>query len=98
MGFGATGGNGFVNTSTTLRRAMVKLPTMKIMVASGYYDLATPFAGADFTVNQLPLSRELRQNFVHAYYEGGHMFYLNPAAHEAFKRDVAEFFKRALNK
>ncbi|MBC8105699.1 MAG: peptidase S10, partial [Anaerolineae bacterium] len=72
-----TGGNGFLNVATTLRRAMTKLPTMKIMIGSGYYDLATPFAAADFTVNQMPLDKELRQNVVQKYYEGGHMFYLN---------------------
>ena len=93
-----TGGNGFLNVATTLRRAMTKLPTMKVMICSGYYDLATPFTAADFTVNQLPLNKELRQNVVQKYYEGGHMFYLNPAAHEALKKDADAFFDAALKK
>lgn len=91
-------GNGYLNVATTLRRAMTKLPTMKIMICSGYYDLATPFAAADFTVNQMPLNKELRSNFVQKYYEGGHMFYLNPAAHEQLKKDADAFFKAALAK
>jgi carboxypeptidase C (cathepsin A) len=77
---------------------MTKLPTMKVMVCSGYYDLATPFAAADFTVNQMPLDKELRRNIVQKYYEGGHMFYLNRAAHEALKNDMDEFFTTALKK
>lgn len=92
------GGNGYLNVSTTLRRAMTKLPTMKVMIASGYYDLATPFAAADFTVNQMPLDKQLRQNIVQKYYEGGHMFYLNRAAHEALQKDVVEFYDAALKK
>ncbi|CAN5428659.1 peptidase S10 [soil metagenome] len=91
-----TNGNGFLNVATTLRRAMTKLPAMKIMICSGYYDLATPFTAADFTVNQMPLDKSLRANFVQKYYEGGHMFYLNPSAHEALKRDVDEFYQTAL--
>ena len=46
----------------------------------------------------MPLNKELRQNIVHKYYEGGHMFYLNRAAHEALKKDVVEFYEAALTK
>jgi len=69
---------------------------MKIMIASGYYDLATPFAGADYTINQMPLSDALRKNITHAYYEGGHMMYLNEPSLAKLKRDLAEFYERAL--
>ena len=92
------GGNGYLNVATTLRRCMVKLPQMKVMVCSGYYDLATPFAGADYTINQLPLDEPLRKNVLHRYYEGGHMFYLNHSALEQLKKDLGEFFDTALSK
>ncbi len=94
--FGTQGG--YLNVSTTLRRAMTDLPQMKIMICSGYYDLATPFTAADFTVNQMPLSKELRANITQHYYEGGHMLYLNRSAHAELKKDVDEFYKRALSK
>jgi carboxypeptidase C (cathepsin A) len=92
------GGNGYLNVATTLRRAMTKLPNMKLMICSGYYDLATPFTGADFTVNQMPLNKELRANIVQHYYEGGHMLYLNHPAHAELKRDMEAFYNSALGK
>jgi carboxypeptidase C (cathepsin A) len=85
-------GSGYLNVSTTLRRAMLKVPTMKLMICSGWYDFATPFTAADFTVNQMPLG-QMRKNVVQHYYEGGHMLYLNHPSlvklHEDFKSFVA---------
>jgi carboxypeptidase C (cathepsin A) len=68
------------------------------MLASGYYDFATPFTAADYTINQMPLSDVLRKNITHGYYEGGHMMYLNEPSLAKLKRDLAKFYQRALEK
>ena len=86
-------GSGYLNVSTTLRECMTKVPGMKVMLASGYYDLATPYLAADYTLNQMPLSRELRANISHSYYEGGHMMYLNQPSLEKLKTDLAKFYE-----
>ena len=65
------------------------------MIASGYYDLATPFAVADYSVNQMPLSKDLRANVTQKYYDGGHMLYLNRPALEQLKNDLREFYSQA---
>ncbi len=88
-------GSGYLNVATTLRECMTKVPSMRVMLASGYYDLATPFTGADYTVNQMPLSDDLRKNISHSYYEGGHMMYLNRPSLEKLKRDLTEFYEAA---
>jgi carboxypeptidase C (cathepsin A) len=89
-------GSGYLNVSTTLRECMTKVPGMKVMLASGYYDLATPYLAADYTLNQMPLSRQLRANITHSYYEGGHMMYLNRPSLVKLKRDLAAFYQSAL--
>jgi carboxypeptidase C (cathepsin A) len=89
-------GSGYLNVATTLRECMAKVPTMKVMLASGYYDFATPFTAADYTINQMPLSNAMRNNITHEYYEGGHMMYLNEPSLAKLKRDLTEFYRRAL--
>lgn len=88
-------GSGYLNVATTLRECMTQVPAMKVMFASGYYDLATPFTAADYTINQMPLSDELRKNITHHYYEGGHMMYLNRPSLLKLKRDLQEFYRKA---
>src|SRR5205085_11970265 len=86
------GGGGYVDVSATLRKAIVKMPRLRVMIASGYYDLATPFAVADYSVNQMPLAKDLRGNITAKYYEGGHMLYLNRSALEQLKTDLRAFY------
>jgi carboxypeptidase C (cathepsin A) len=88
-------GSGYLNVSTTLRRAMLKVPTMKLMICSGWFDLATPFTATDYTVNQMPLG-PMRANVVQHYYEGGHMLYLNHPSLEKLHEDLKSFVQSAL--
>ena len=45
-----------------LRNAMVKNPYMKVMVAAGYFDLATPYYAVEYTFNHMGLSPEMHKN------------------------------------
>ena len=54
--WGSAGG-GFPDTSESLRLAFVKNPYMKLFVASGYYDLATPYFATQYTLNHMNLDR-----------------------------------------
>ena len=49
------GGQGFPDTSEALRLAFVKNPYMKLFVASGYYDLATPYFATQYTLSHMNL-------------------------------------------
>ena len=56
---------GFPDTATALREAMAKNPYLKILVMEGYYDLATPYYAANYTIDHLNLGAEVsRQRFV----------------------------------
>ncbi len=92
------GGQGYLSVADNLRSAMVKNPSLKALFASGYFDLATPYFAADFTINRLDLGADLRANIRHTYYQGGHMLYHPTAELAAFKVDLAEFIHAALPK
>ena len=91
------GGPGFPvtpNTGVDLASAMSKNPNLKILVLNGYYDLATPFFGTEWTFDHLGLEKKLKSNISLKYYEAGHMMYIHSASLAAFKKDVADFISK----
>ncbi len=89
---------GFPDTATPLRAAMVKNPYLKVLVMEGYYDLATPFAAADYTMNHLDLGPEYRKNISFATYDAGHMVYLRENGLAKMKKDFVDFIGATLPK
>lgn len=88
--------NQFVYVAETLRQAMSINPHLKVFVANGYYDLATPYFGTEYVFNHLGLDESLRGNISMGYYEAGHMMYIHQPALEALKKDLADFIQKAL--
>ena len=88
--------HGFPSTAGGLRSAMIKNPYMKVLVMEGYYDLATPFAAANWTMDHLDLDSKYRQNVSYATYGAGHMVYLDRSEHDKMKKDLVEFMERCL--
>jgi len=86
-------GGGTVNTGEDLADAMTKNPQLKILVMNGYYDLATPFYGAEYTFDHMGLPDNIRKNVTMKYYEAGHMMYIHKESLPAFKADVAAFMQ-----
>jgi carboxypeptidase C (cathepsin A) len=89
---------GFPSTAGGLRSAIIKNPYMKILVMEGYYDLATPFAAANWTMDHLNLGPQFRQNVSFATYNAGHMVYIDRAEHDKMKKDLVDFMERCLPK
>ena len=83
--------NAYADTSQALSAAMRKNPYMKVFVASGYYDMATPYFATEYTVSAMNLDPQLRRNFSFAYYEAGHMMYIEKNSLRKLKEDVAGF-------
>jgi carboxypeptidase C (cathepsin A) len=81
---------GYPNLMSDLRRALISNPSMKIFVGCGYFDLATPFATAEYCFDHLNIPDASVQM---EYYEGGHMYYLNPSARVKFKQDLIRFYQ-----
>jgi carboxypeptidase C (cathepsin A) len=90
--------NGFGDTTSMLRDAMVKNPYMKVMVAAGYFDLATPYFAAEYTFNHMGLNPDMHKNITWDFYQAGHMLYIDSDSHAKLKHDFLEFMRSALPK
>ncbi|WP_310497450.1 peptidase S10 [Sandarakinorhabdus sp.] len=80
------------NTAIDLAQTMRLNPHMKVLFLNGYYDMATPFYGAEFDVDHMLLPPELRANIAFKYYESGHMIYLSQAALARLRADMAAWY------
>ncbi|GMV88321.1 MAG: peptidase S10 [Chthonomonas sp.] len=89
-------GEGHPDTSEALRRAMSRNPHMKVFVASGFYDLATPFFATEYTIAHMGLDPEIRGNIQTAEYEAGHMMYIAVRELDKLAGDAASFIRASL--
>jgi carboxypeptidase C (cathepsin A) len=89
--------NRYLNTAETLRQAMSENPYLKVLVACGYYDLATPYFASEYTFNHMALRHNQKKNVTFTYYEAGHMMYIHKDSFLKLKRDVDAFYENALS-
>ena len=88
--------SGFADVSGALRAAFSRNPDMRLFVASGYYDLATPYFATGYTLGHLMLEPAERARVMTREYEAGHMMYIHEGELARLKRDVVEFVRGAL--
>lgn len=89
--------NEYVNVADTLRKAMTTNPALKVFVANGYYDLATPFLASEYTFTHLGLDKSLQDNISMAYYQAGHMMYIDQGELQKMKRDLDAYLDSVLS-
>lgn len=89
--------NGYADTSQRLKLAMAKNPYMKVWLAQGFYDMATPYFAAEYTVSAMNLDAELRKNVSFSYYEAGHMMYIEKTSLMKLKNDLVKFIQNSTN-
>jgi carboxypeptidase C (cathepsin A) len=90
--------NGFADTTSMLRSAMMKNPYMKVMIAAAYYDTATPYFAVQYTFNHMGLHPDMHKRITWDYYQSGHMLYIDSDSHAKFKKDFADFLNSAIPK
>ena len=88
--------NRFVNVGETMRKAMSSNPHLKVIVANGYFDLATPYFATDYTFKHLALDPSLEPNIRMTYYPAGHMMYVHAPSLEQLKNDLSAFIQDSL--
>ena len=88
----------YVNVTESLRRAMTRNPHLKVFVANGYYDLATPYFASVYSYNQLRLDPKLRKNISMGYYRAGHMMYVHEPSLKALRGDLVRFYRNTLKR
>ncbi|MBE2194349.1 MAG: peptidase S10, partial [Anaerolinea sp.] len=68
-------------------------PHMKVFAALGYYDLATPYFAAEYTFKHMGIDPTVRENLQTAYYEAGHMMYIDVNSLKKMQADAAKFVR-----
>ncbi|HSM22674.1 MAG TPA: peptidase S10, partial [Rubrivivax sp.] len=82
-------GNAYASTTPDLARALRRNPLLKVFVASGRYDLGTPYSASDWSLAQLDAPADVLARVTHRYYDAGHMMYTRQADLAQLKADVA---------
>ena len=83
------------NVAPFLGSALRQNSDLRVFVASGYYDFATPFFGAELSLTRAGVPDE-RVQF--EYYEAGHMMYVNHPSLDKLQADVRAFLQSTLKR
>jgi carboxypeptidase C (cathepsin A) len=81
--------DGYCSTSPDLALALRRNPNLRVLVASGRYDLGTPYSASDWSLAHLDVPPEVMARVQHRYYDAGHMMYTRQADLKQLKDDVA---------
>jgi carboxypeptidase C (cathepsin A) len=88
--------NEYVNVAEPLRKAMTTNPYLKVYVANGYFDLATPYLATRYTFKHLGLDKTLLENLRMGYFEAGHMMYIHNPSLVKLKGELVDFIRWAV--
>src|SRR5581483_10151782 len=88
----------YLNVAGSLRRAMVQNRDLRVLVANGYTDLATPYFGTVYTFDHLGPEPPLTDRVTMTFYEAGHMMYVHKDSLRQLKTDLAAFLQTTLRK
>lgn len=86
------------NVREGLRKAMAQNPYLKVLVQSGYYDGATTYFNAKYTMWQTDPSGRMRDRFFFKGYRSGHMMYLRSEDLKKSNDDLRDFIKNSSSK
>jgi carboxypeptidase C (cathepsin A) len=85
------------NTREGLRQAMAQNPYLKVLIQSGYYDGATTYFGAKYSMWQVDPSGKMKDRFTFKGYRSGHMMYLRQDDLITANDDLRAFIKNSLS-
>jgi carboxypeptidase C (cathepsin A) len=86
---GEAKGNAFASTSDDLARALRRNTHLRVLVASGRYDLGTPYSASDWSLSQLDAPANELARVEHHYYDAGHMMYTREDDLVKLERDLS---------
>ncbi|MEP1150135.1 MAG: carboxypeptidase [Balneola sp.] len=85
------------NTGENLRQAMAQNPYLHTMVQAGYYDGATQYFDAKYTMWNIDPSGKMKDRFSFKGYRSGHMMYLRAEDLKNANNDIRDFIKNSLS-
>ncbi|MBP7950917.1 MAG: peptidase S10 [Verrucomicrobiales bacterium] len=87
--------NRYLSVSEAVASAMKTNPALRIYIACGWYDMATPFCGIRHSVRHMNLDEKQRTAIQFGFYEGGHMMYTNLPELRKLSGDLRQFLQAA---
>ena len=84
------------NVAPDLAQAMTENPHLKVLLAGGYYDFATPFFAAQYTLQHLNVAPAISRNISYAFFQSGHMVYVNTPSLAQFKSYLSRWYDSAI--
>ena len=84
---------GYTDVAPDLAEAMRYNPHLKVQIENGYYDLATPFYGTEYTVEHMGLPPALQRNISLKFYDCGHMLYEQPESIKQLHVNLVDFIR-----
>jgi carboxypeptidase C (cathepsin A) len=89
-------GNGYAETGSLLYNAFAKNPHLKVLVCASYFDLATPYFAAQYSLDHIGLHPDMLKNISWQYYQSGHMMYIEKESNAKLKHDISDFIRGAM--
>ena len=86
------------NVREGLRQAMAQNPYLKVLIQSGYYDGATTYFNAKYSMWQTDPSGRMKDRFYFKGYRSGHMMYLRSEDLKKSNDDLRDFIKNSSSK
>ena len=87
---GPRGGFAYLNVAPWLGQSLRQNSGLRVFVGQGYYDFATPFFGAEYSLNRTGIPNDRIQ---YHYYEAGHMMYVRLEDLQKLSRDLRGFIR-----
>jgi carboxypeptidase C (cathepsin A) len=84
------------STGEGLRAAMAENPFLQVMIQSGYFDGATNYFDAKYTMWHLDPSGMMQDRLSFKGYESGHMMYLRREDLQQSNQDIRDFIAKSL--
>ncbi len=86
------GGHHVLSTSSDLKKLLALNPSLRVLIAHGYFDTVCPFSATRWLVTHLPVGQDRVTLKV---YPGGHMLYTRPTSRAALASDVGQMVSSA---
>ena len=87
---GGRDSNAYLNVAPYLGQALRENSGMRIFVAQGYYDFATPFFAAEYALSRTGIPQDRVQFH---YYDAGHMMYVRNEDRAKLSHDIRDFIR-----
>lgn len=89
---GPRGGSGYLNVAPYIGKALRENSGLRVWVGQGYYDFATPFFGAEYSLNRPGIPTDGRIEW--HYYHAGHMMYVREDDLKKLSNDIRSFIRK----